>query len=341
MKDNFVITTTGSIEGATIKQYIDVVCNNVVVGTNIFSDFAASLTDFFGGKSNSYRKKLEYIYAEAVKDLKRKSLNLGANAIIGLRVDFDEISGKDKSMFMVSVSGTACKIEYNSTLEEESNRSIVKLADLENEIMRRTIIEQLNGGEDLNDEWIQYLIENPQTEVLEALIKLYVKYSSDKTAGNPDIIENIIQVYPKNISLPILYKLFTEQDDDKLILSLLDRCKLFSPLDVLEICKKDIHKGIKLLSLKSDCYDKQDISIMNMILDAIDNLPDTGRVEKAKTGIFSKKEEEVFICQNNHKNSLDNEFSDSCWLNIKGLHRYEVNTIKDFKKRVEILNEMV
>lgn len=48
MKDNFVITTTGNIEGATIKQYIDVVCNNVVVGTNIFSDFAASLTDFLG-----------------------------------------------------------------------------------------------------------------------------------------------------------------------------------------------------------------------------------------------------------------------------------------------------
>lgn len=341
MKDNFIITTTGSIEGATIKQYIDVICNNVVVGTNIFSDFTASLTDFFGGKSNSYRKKLEYIYTEAVKDLKRKSLNLGANAIIGFRVDFDEISGKDKSMFMVSISGTACKIEYNTTLEEKNDHSIVKLVDLENEIMRRSIIEQLNSGENLKDEWIQYLIENPQTEVLGALIKLYAKYSSDKTAGNSDIIENIIQAYPKNISLPILYKLFTEQDDDKLILSLLGKCKLFSPSDVLEICKNDIHKGIKLLSLKSDCYDKQDISIMSMILDAIDNLPDTGRVEKVKTGIFSKKEEEVFICQNNHKNSLDNEFCDSCWLNIKGLHRYEVNAIEEFKKRVEILNEMV
>mgnify|MGYP000373425860 CR=1 FL=1 len=92
-----------------------------MIGTNIFSDFAASFTDFFGGRSDSYRRKLEIIYGEASKALKQKALNLGANAnLLVSEVDFDEISGKDKSMFMVSVSGTACIIEMNNKeLSEE------------------------------------------------------------------------------------------------------------------------------------------------------------------------------------------------------------------------------
>lgn len=123
MKNNFIISTTHNIEGCPIKRYIDAICTNIVIGTNIFSDFAASFTDFFGGRSDSYKKKLEIIYNEASKELKQKALNLGANAIIGFKVDFDEISGKDKSMFMVSVSGTACIIDKNEddTQEEKSH----------------------------------------------------------------------------------------------------------------------------------------------------------------------------------------------------------------------------
>ena len=59
MNTDFIITTTNNIEYGTIQKYINTVCSNVVVGTNIFSDFAASITDFFGGRSASYQKKLE------------------------------------------------------------------------------------------------------------------------------------------------------------------------------------------------------------------------------------------------------------------------------------------
>ena len=76
MKDRFIISTTERIENGIIRQYIDVICSNIVVGTNIFSDFAASFSDFFGGKSESYRRKLEYIYNEASKDLKNKAIRI-------------------------------------------------------------------------------------------------------------------------------------------------------------------------------------------------------------------------------------------------------------------------
>lgn len=49
MKDRFIISTTERIENGIIRQYIDVICSNIVVGTNIFSDFAASFSDFFWG----------------------------------------------------------------------------------------------------------------------------------------------------------------------------------------------------------------------------------------------------------------------------------------------------
>lgn len=105
------ITTTNGIEGYTVRKYLGVVNANVVIGTNLFSDIAASLTDVFGGRSGSYKSKLTTIYDEVMKELIGKAESYHADAIVGLHVDFDEISGGGKSMFMVSASGTAITLE--------------------------------------------------------------------------------------------------------------------------------------------------------------------------------------------------------------------------------------
>lgn len=108
-----IVTTTNSIEGYTVKRYLGVVNANVVIGTNLFSDIAASLTDVFGGRSGSYKSKLNTIYDEVMKELTEKAKSYHADAIVGLHVDFDEVSGGGKSMFMVSASGTAVTFEKN------------------------------------------------------------------------------------------------------------------------------------------------------------------------------------------------------------------------------------
>lgn len=108
-----IVTTTNSIEGYTVKRYLGVVNANVVIGTNLFSDIAASLTDVFGGHSGSYKSKLNTIYDEVMKELTEKAKSYHADAIVGLHVDFDEVSGGGKSMFMVSASGTAVTLEKN------------------------------------------------------------------------------------------------------------------------------------------------------------------------------------------------------------------------------------
>ena len=105
-----IITTTNNIEGAHIEEYLHLVATNIVIGTNLLSDFVASFTDIFGGRSNSYQNKLDDVYNEALKELEKKAKVLGADAIVGLKMDFNEISSKGKAMFMVSAVGTAVKL---------------------------------------------------------------------------------------------------------------------------------------------------------------------------------------------------------------------------------------
>ena len=105
-----IITTSTTIEGRQIESYIGLSSANVVVGTNVFSDFFASITDVLGGRSSSYQNKLDKTYKTAIEEIELKASRMGADAVVGLKIDFNEISSKDKAMFMVSAVGTAVKL---------------------------------------------------------------------------------------------------------------------------------------------------------------------------------------------------------------------------------------
>lgn len=106
-----IITSTNDIKDYKITKYLGLINVNVVIGANFFSDFFASFTDVFGGYSNTYQSKLDKIYGDALRELQAKASNSGGNAIIGVHFDFDEVSGKGKSMFMVTAYGTAVMVE--------------------------------------------------------------------------------------------------------------------------------------------------------------------------------------------------------------------------------------
>lgn len=118
------ITTTNEIKGYNISAYLGLVNANVVIGANIFSDFLASLTDVFGGTSGTYQSKLNDLYEKAVRKLEDAGRSRGADAIVGVKFDFDEISGQGKSMFMVTAVGTAVKLSsvLNTTSSKNGNR---------------------------------------------------------------------------------------------------------------------------------------------------------------------------------------------------------------------------
>ena len=73
----FLVTTTPLLDGIKINEYLGVVNANIVIGANVIADFAASFTDFFGGNSGSYQRRMNEMYESAIKELKRKTMLLG------------------------------------------------------------------------------------------------------------------------------------------------------------------------------------------------------------------------------------------------------------------------
>ncbi len=101
-----IITTTPSIEGKTITEYKGVVFGEVISGVNFIKDFAAGLSNFFGGRSSTYEDELITARENAMREMENRARQLGADAIVGVDVDY-EVLGADNGMLMVTVSGTA------------------------------------------------------------------------------------------------------------------------------------------------------------------------------------------------------------------------------------------
>ena len=104
-----IITTTPYIEGKPVKKYLEIVAGEVIVGANFVKDFFASLTDTFGGRSGAYENELIRVREDALKEMEERAANLSADAILSVDIDYETI-GKNGSMLMVSVSGTAVKL---------------------------------------------------------------------------------------------------------------------------------------------------------------------------------------------------------------------------------------
>lgn len=99
-----LMTTTATIEGQPIKQYLGITTGEVIMGANVFRDFVASITDIVGGRSGVYESKLQDARDVAFGEMRNKASRLGANAIVGIDIDYEVIRD---GMLMVAVSGTA------------------------------------------------------------------------------------------------------------------------------------------------------------------------------------------------------------------------------------------
>lgn len=334
---NFIFSTTNNIEGGKIKQYIDVICSNTVVGTNFLSDFKASFIDFFGGRSGSYKNKLESIYEEAKKELKQKAIQIGANAIVGFHIDFDEISGKDKSMFMVSASGTACLIELDSDAYDNSHKINVNKSDVDDELKKRMIVKNLNNVYSFKKEWEDIIVKLHPQEAIKPLIHLFLKACKDDSDMSKEL-EAVLSTYPTDMVVKVIYDEYESLNYNDDICNIIVDCDFFDAKRIMDICSKNFRHGIKLLRALKNSYDHEDLDLMKDIESFFDSLPDTGRIEKVKSGIL-KKENEMFICENGHKSSRDSDFCENfnCGVNIKGLTKNDINTINNFKNRISAI----
>lgn len=104
-----IVTTTHQIEGRAITQYHGIVTGEAIMGANVFRDFFASIRDIVGGRSGSYEKVLRDGRDEALRELQEEARLKGANAIVGVDIDYGAVGASD-SMLMISVSGTAVTV---------------------------------------------------------------------------------------------------------------------------------------------------------------------------------------------------------------------------------------
>lgn len=339
---SIIITTTNCIENAAIEKYIELIATNVVVGTNLFSDFAASFTDFFGGYSNTYQNKLDKVYNSAVEALRIKASRIGADAVIGVKMDFGEISGKNKSMFMVSAVGMAVKLKHRTTDNQEENNSYINISCeiLSHEITRHLIIDTVNKDKVPTVEQWNYLLNNPIDEIAPILLSTYIEtelYSelmSDRREALLNNFPQYIGLINKEVAIKILY-----EKVEKGAIKLIKENKLFDPKSVLRLIDSHkINEAIACLSIDKDFYSMDDLSEMEIIATRLKNLPDTGKIETVK-GMF--KESEKFICANGHKNSIEREFCSECSINIKGLYQEEIENINAFELKIKLLRNLL
>jgi uncharacterized protein YbjQ (UPF0145 family) len=110
---DLIVTTEFSMAEYRVTERIEVITAECVFGMNLFKDFFAGIRDIFGGRSSSSQKVLRDARRTCLTELRREALIVGANAIVGVDLDYSEISGDGKSMLFVVVSGTAVTVEPN------------------------------------------------------------------------------------------------------------------------------------------------------------------------------------------------------------------------------------
>jgi len=105
------LTTTPTYPNLEIGEVKGVITAECVFGMNVFRDFFAGMTDFFGGRSEASQKVLRDARETCLNELKKEAYELGADGVIGIDLDYSEISGKGKGMLFLVASGTAVKFK--------------------------------------------------------------------------------------------------------------------------------------------------------------------------------------------------------------------------------------
>jgi len=360
---NVLVSTTPKLEGWKVKSYLDVVSSHVVAGTNIFSDIAASFSDVFGGRSKSYKRQLESIKEEAVSELKEEASQLGADAIIGVKIDHDQISGQNKGMLMVTASGTAVIAERVNSEEVSENgdnqTGPVSARELQTELKKENLIAEIEEGVTtriLNDDNWQFVIENQVVEVAKPIVEAVTEVLIKNKGGDyyskfRKRAEDYFLTIPEKEAKERLYQMVTHENrrvmkwardvlqqgrllDFRWINGLLDEDRFLSNKRALEV----------LVRVDKTYYTEEDIQKFEDLKKRIDReFEKRGEVlEVEESGMFSSEEKEVWQIEEGAHNSMDREYCEETGLNIYGFSRKETkpeDAIHSIDRKVQALQK--
>lgn len=360
-KDILVITT-GASDGLKIKKYLRPVSANIVAGTNLFSDFLGGFSDVFGGRSDSYQKQLSSLYNEAIERIKHNTHEIGGNCVIGLSIDMDEISGKGKSMFMLTAIGTAVIIEKEEKIIVKSNQKEtfenVGVERINNLRKRNEIIEKAKDNRLVfdNDVW-DFIISNQVYEVFHFIIakhskvieefQIYVdKYElfNKNFLSFVDSLDDSIRI---NLIFEAIEKLENQQVSlylTKIIkeLNLLDFEKVIQLLNNTDFLKNKI--GVRVATYDKPFFNKEDIdSLIQIKILLSEKFKERGE-RTIKKQLLSTKEREVWDCECGNKSNEIEENCGTCHKDIFGFHKDElkpIEVVQIIEQKIELIKEFI
>jgi uncharacterized protein YbjQ (UPF0145 family) len=338
-----LVVTTSDLGDLKITNYLKPVSAHVVAGTNVFSDLAASLTDFFGGRSGSYQKQLASLYDEAIERIKFSAFELGANCVLGLKVDIDEISGKNKAMFMITAVGTAAIAEV-SNKSQQLFGSDVKLENVSVEKInthrrKNQVIKESNAEYwGITDDIWDFISDNQIEEVFPALIRKYKGFLTnlqvDEAKNFFKKIMAYLERFPEDKKRDIIYLAVFNENDEKVArdLSLLiNEYRLLDLKLVYNVLVNDDFenqkKVLRMLTYDKPFYNKEDIADLEKIKVLIGEKFKEKGIRSMRKQLLSSKEKEVWLCDCGQSGDIDAHCT-KCGKDIYGFKAVDVSPEK-------------
>ena len=106
-----ILSTTDSLQGENIQNYLGIVTAEVVYGSNALRDYFAGIRDVLGGRTGAYERVFEKGQKDALKELEARAKRLGADAVIGVHIKSDTINIDEHGVLMlITATGTAVKL---------------------------------------------------------------------------------------------------------------------------------------------------------------------------------------------------------------------------------------
>jgi len=336
--DNFIISTTSTLEGYEIERYLGIVAAHVVAGTDVFKDIAASFTDFFGGRSRVYKRELSAIGAEAIEELREQSACLGGNALVGIRIDHDEISGGGKQMFMVTASGTAVlasPIRRPGSDFQTRFAAEVRRDALANLLEREETLQAIaTGKRRLDTEALMYLVRHRMSEAAPYVVT-YLEDSRAYKEGyclSEETLSRYIEffrVIPEEHATAALYEALGAEVEPSCANDLLeivdaaglaDYDRVFAMLQSPERGEQLL--GVRILGCSKRTYTAADVSRMEECCTETDRLFPAAEVVSS-TGKLSGREKRVWACECGRSVDLDRAYCTACGRNRRGVRESE------------------
>lgn len=300
------------------------------------------------------------LYNEAIEVIKLRAHEIGGNCIIGLNIDMDEISGKGKSMFMLTAIGTAVVIEKEEKLssltntdEKFENVGVEKINSLR---QRKNIIEKAKNGElKYDNETWAFITNNKIEELFSFFLEHYTHLINHSKSMENDF--NIFNKYfmkyidslEEEKKIKLLYDKIETETNQNIALYLSEVIKelnLFNyEKSMILLENSDFKKqkiGLKTITFDKPFYNKKDVNDLEQIKTYVSSAFNERGEKTTKKQLLSSKEKDVWNCECGNKSIEIGEHCGICYKDIYGFEKNEIkpqNVIEHIEQKIELINE--